>query len=166
MCPDCDNPYPPPFCDYADGADGGFYCGGPPPCFIDEEGNKICAVYDFSPGESRGGDPTSGADDTVGVCVIGATLPATATPSLARAREGLKGGKAKGGSRPARRRVHPGPSGLANKASAGSGKGTSPKGKGSQGQRQGLRREAQGGNGKGKKSKKSGAKKPKRSSKR
>ena len=54
ICPDCDNPYPPPFCDYADGAGGGFYCGGPPPCFIDDEGNKICAVYDMAPGTKGG----------------------------------------------------------------------------------------------------------------
>ncbi|MEI6446769.1 MAG: hypothetical protein WCO96_02670 [Actinomycetes bacterium] len=171
ICPDCENPYPPPFCDYADGADGGFYCGGPPPCFIDDEGNKVCAVYDFlpdgfPPGETKGGD-----DGTVGVCVIGVDSPCNAKPEP-RKGKGKKGGKAKGGVKAGPKKGSPGPKRGSTKPSegVGSGKGTSPKGKGkgkkAKSGKTPKRKSPGASNPKGQTPKKSGAKKPKRSAKR
>ena len=153
-CPDCVVPYPPP-CDYAENAAGEVSCERPLPCFIDDEGNKVCAVYDFAPGESQGGD--SGGDDggLVGVCVIGVDSPCNGQLEP-RKDKTKKGGKAKRGGK-----VGPKKGGAkAGKPDAKKSKTKSPGAKKPKGQtpkKSGVKKP---------KKKSPGAKKPKRSAKR
>ncbi|MCX6388505.1 MAG: hypothetical protein NTX07_07220, partial [Solirubrobacterales bacterium] len=129
-CPDCVVPYPPPPCDYAENAAGEVSCERPLPCFIDDEGNKVCAVYDFAPGESQGGD--SGGDDggLVGVCVIGVDSPCNGQPEP-RKDKSKKGGKPKRGGKAGPKKGAPGKKRKATTPKSGGGsssKGSTKKG--------------------------------------